>query len=140
MTTTNQKGSFAGKIAFVTGAGSGIGRATALAFARDGANVVVTDVSEQGNQETARLIEDRKSTRLNSSHSQISYAVFCLKKKKNQHERLPVDALNTKRSRSCDPVELFSSVAHSYIRSRRFVSSLLPTVSYDSTTGKNDIR
>src|SRR2546430_11777949 len=29
-----------------------------------------------------RLREDRKSTRLNSSHSQISYAVFCLKKKK----------------------------------------------------------
>src|SRR3990167_10156570 len=29
--------------------------------------------------------EDRKSTRLNSSHSQISYAVFCLKKKKSQH-------------------------------------------------------
>src|SRR2546430_6876401 len=29
--------------------------------------------------------EDRKSTRLNSSHSQISYAVFCLKKKKNTH-------------------------------------------------------
>src|SRR2546430_9509695 len=28
---------------------------------------------------------DRKSTRLNSSHSQISYAVFCLKKKKNLH-------------------------------------------------------
>src|SRR5688572_32143972 len=31
----------------------------------------------------ARQREDRKSTRLNSSHSQISYAVFCLKKKKN---------------------------------------------------------
>src|SRR2546430_12931840 len=29
---------------------------------------------------------DRKSTRLNSSHSQISYAVFCLKKKKKQHQ------------------------------------------------------
>src|SRR5690349_22864186 len=28
---------------------------------------------------------DRKSTRLNSSHVEISYAVFCLKKKKNQH-------------------------------------------------------
>src|SRR2546427_2116225 len=28
---------------------------------------------------------DRKSTRLNSSHSQISYAVFCLKKKKNEN-------------------------------------------------------
>src|SRR2546427_8525535 len=34
--------------------------------------------------------EDRKSTRLNSSHSQISYAVFCLKKKKKQsHARTP---------------------------------------------------
>src|SRR2546427_7398087 len=33
---------------------------------------------------------DRKSTRLNSSHSQISYAVFCLKKKKNsKRSRLP---------------------------------------------------
>src|SRR2546427_8099570 len=31
------------------------------------------------------LILDRKSTRLNSSHSQISYAVFCLKKKKKKH-------------------------------------------------------
>src|SRR2546430_10259326 len=31
---------------------------------------------------TARRLADRKSTRLNSSHSQISYAVFCLKKKK----------------------------------------------------------
>src|SRR3989440_7674440 len=30
--------------------------------------------------------EDRKSTRLNSSHDQISYAVFCLKKKKDNHQ------------------------------------------------------
>src|SRR2546430_13589620 len=30
--------------------------------------------------------QDRKSTRLNSSHSQISYAVFCLKKKKNKYQ------------------------------------------------------
>src|SRR2546427_6786119 len=32
--------------------------------------------------------EDRKSTRLNSSHSQISYAVFCLKKKKKKKPKL----------------------------------------------------
>src|SRR2546430_2802019 len=32
----------------------------------------------------ARRVGDRKSTRLNSSHSQISYAVFCLKKKRNE--------------------------------------------------------
>src|SRR2546430_9385626 len=31
-----------------------------------------------------RISQDRKSTRLNSSHSQISYAVFCLQKKKNK--------------------------------------------------------
>src|SRR2546427_8072429 len=33
-----------------------------------------------------RVRKDRKSTRLNSSHSQISYAVFCLKKKKKKHK------------------------------------------------------
>src|SRR2546430_9074974 len=33
----------------------------------------------------AEALEDPKSTRLNSSHSQISYAVFCLEKKKNEH-------------------------------------------------------
>src|SRR2546427_9328652 len=33
----------------------------------------------------AKIPEDRKSTRLNSSHSQISYAVFCLKKKKTKY-------------------------------------------------------
>src|SRR2546427_7883035 len=35
-----------------------------------------------------KFFEDRKSTRLNSSHSQISYAVFCLKKKKQTTQRL----------------------------------------------------
>src|SRR2546430_5702944 len=34
---------------------------------------------------------DRKSTRLNSSHSQISYAVFCLKKKKKQNSTLTIN-------------------------------------------------
>jgi NAD(P)-dependent dehydrogenase (short-subunit alcohol dehydrogenase family) len=49
---------FAGKVAFVTGAGSGIGRETALAFAHAGAGVVVVDISEQSNRQTARLIEE----------------------------------------------------------------------------------
>src|SRR2546430_3279420 len=35
-----------------------------------------------------RIETDRKSTRLNSSHSQISYAVFCLKKKKRKQKTL----------------------------------------------------
>src|SRR2546430_11768159 len=40
-----------------------------------------------------RLAEDRKSTRLNSSHSQISYAVFCLKNK--NHAQLVSDHVRT---------------------------------------------
>jgi NAD(P)-dependent dehydrogenase (short-subunit alcohol dehydrogenase family) len=58
MPATNDNGLFARKVAFVTGAANGIGRAAALAFARDSARVVVADVSEQGNQETARMIEE----------------------------------------------------------------------------------
>src|SRR2546428_1497842 len=40
----------------------------------------------RGSAESADGDVDRKSTRLNSSHDQISYAVFCLKKKKHQNE------------------------------------------------------
>ncbi|HUA46168.1 MAG TPA: glucose 1-dehydrogenase [Solirubrobacteraceae bacterium] len=52
-----QTARFAGKVAFITGASGGIGRATALAFMREGASVVVADVAVDGAQETARLIE-----------------------------------------------------------------------------------
>src|SRR5205085_12548183 len=40
------------------------------------------------------IVEDRKSTRLNSSHSQISYAVFCLKKKKKTHTQMTITRTN----------------------------------------------
>src|SRR5258708_14136095 len=43
--------------------------------------------------------QDRKSTRLNSSHQIISYAVFCLKKKKKQHKH--VDRVSTYEFFSC---------------------------------------
>jgi NAD(P)-dependent dehydrogenase (short-subunit alcohol dehydrogenase family) len=45
-----------GKIALVTGAGSGIGRTSALALAKAGATVVVSDIAEDAGRETAGLI------------------------------------------------------------------------------------
>ena len=47
-----------GKVAIITGAGSGIGRATAILFARRGGRVVVGDVSSENGNETVRMITD----------------------------------------------------------------------------------
>lgn len=54
---TDQQQRFAGKVAFITGAGGGIGRATALAYAREGAHLVVADLDEGANTGTARSVE-----------------------------------------------------------------------------------
>lgn len=50
-------GTFSGKVALVTGASSGIGRAAALAFAREGAKVVTADVTVEGGEETISMIK-----------------------------------------------------------------------------------
>ena len=48
-----------GKVAFVTGGASGIGRATAIAFAKKGANVVITDVSDNNGQAVVQEIKSQ---------------------------------------------------------------------------------
>jgi NAD(P)-dependent dehydrogenase (short-subunit alcohol dehydrogenase family) len=50
-----------GKVAFITGAATGIGRATAVLFAREGATVVVADIAAAAAEETAHLAPDRMS-------------------------------------------------------------------------------
>lgn len=55
---------FDNKVVFLTGGATGIGRATALAFAREGARVAVCDVAEAPAQETVKLITDAGGTAL----------------------------------------------------------------------------
>jgi len=52
-------GRFEHKLVVITGAGSGIGRATALAFADEGADVVITDINPSAAAETAKLLQDK---------------------------------------------------------------------------------
>ena len=56
--TDGVMGNFVGKVALVTGAGTGIGRASAIVFAREGAKVVVADVEVGTGEETVRLIQE----------------------------------------------------------------------------------
>src|ERR1700691_6306245 len=55
---------FAGKTIIITGAASGIGRATALIFARERANVVCADINEAGARETAAQVNAKGSQAL----------------------------------------------------------------------------
>src|SRR2546430_9579921 len=67
---------------------------------RHGTGGSVTRTSRSRGKAASPATKDRKSTRLNSSHSQISYAVFCLKKKKKQvPEVSDTHNTNTKRQR-----------------------------------------
>ena len=51
-------GTLQGKIALITGAGSGIGRATSLVMAREGATLVVSDINAEGGEETLSAVKD----------------------------------------------------------------------------------
>ena len=51
-------GMLAGKAALITGGGNGIGRATALLFAREGARVAAADLNLEGAEETAAMIRE----------------------------------------------------------------------------------
>ena len=64
---------FAGRVAVITGGGSGIGRASAIAFARAGAAVVVSDVAREAGEATVREIRDGGETAI-FQHADVSVA------------------------------------------------------------------
>src|SRR2546430_8225728 len=69
-------------------------RSASTMVAINEAYAVLSEPSRRRQYDQARRLADRKSTRLNSSHSQISYAVFCLKKKKNTDTIILVHTLD----------------------------------------------
>src|SRR2546430_1573839 len=85
------------------GAREELARVQGVAFLRD----ALAQLIDAHGKEPRLLQGDRKSTRLNSSHSQISYAVFCLKKKKNT-----VDAIVSLISLHCSHILHMSHINH----------------------------
>src|SRR2546429_3009138 len=71
---------------------------------------------------------DRKSTRLNSSHGYISYAVFCLKKKKSNYYSVERDLGIFRISSRCRVVHQYSRCKHTLSASTCFLSSLISLI------------
>src|SRR2546427_6383787 len=68
-------------------------RQRAAAFCAEASHgLELGDLLAHGLDDAPSAEQDRKSTRLNSSHSQISYAVFCLKKKKRKNNHAHISA------------------------------------------------
>ncbi len=64
------------KVALITGSGSGIGRATALLFAKEGAAVVVADVNDSGGEETVQLVRQAGGEAV-FVHADVAHAADC---------------------------------------------------------------
>lgn len=97
---------FAGKVAIVTGAASGIGRATALAFGRAGAHVVVADTAIDGGHATAAMIVESggKALFVRSDIGKASEVEALVEKTVNHYGRLDIAVNNAAIDEESAPV------------------------------------
>ncbi|HAA86143.1 MAG TPA: hypothetical protein DCE14_07355 [Kosmotogaceae bacterium] len=77
-------GRFSEKVALITGAGSGIGKATALALAREGAQLAIVDIDRDSCDETLKLVKD---------HSPYSVSFVCDVSKEDEQNTLYLETL-----------------------------------------------
>jgi NAD(P)-dependent dehydrogenase (short-subunit alcohol dehydrogenase family) len=97
---------FAGKVALVTGAANGIGRATALAFGRAGAHVVVADTSVDGGHATAAMIVENggKALFVNTNVTRASEVEALIEKTVATYGRLDCAFNNAGIEEECLPL------------------------------------
>jgi NAD(P)-dependent dehydrogenase (short-subunit alcohol dehydrogenase family) len=74
------------KVTLITGAGSGIGRETALLFATEGARVVVVDINDPAGEETAALVREQGGEAI-YAHADVSQAADCAKMVQSAEEQ-----------------------------------------------------
>lgn len=80
------------KIAVITGAGSGIGKETAILFAKEGATIIVNDLNEEAGQSTVDEIisNDGKAVFIKADVTQISDVKYLVKEVINKHSRIDI--------------------------------------------------